>query len=274
MTLVNASTGERVGTSGFSQEYPPDAWVSGTGDLNRDDASRLTAKIKGYAGRTFQLLAEAHDRKAWKALGFTSWAQYVAIEFDMSKSRAYQLVSQARIVAELAEIAEVSTDVDTSPLVSEAAARDIAPVMGEVRSAIEAELAEHPEADEAERAEMVEKIVEEKRTEVTRRATERAQSAGGGTPVPSDAPSPPATDDAPPSPAEPPEIPIDPAVKARLRLSKAIDKVADLLDINPADIGSYLLAEDRTAHLRFLDDIEAWAALSRESLSTRLRSVQ
>lgn len=103
------------------------------GDLTKMDALAVTAKIKAYAGVAWTLLVEAHSRKAHRALGYKSWAEYVEAEFDMSRSRSYQLISQARVVMEISEA--VSTDVD----ISEAAARDLLPVIDEAKAvAVEA----------------------------------------------------------------------------------------------------------------------------------------
>jgi hypothetical protein len=103
------------------------------GNLTADEAALLTAKIKSYVGVTWVLIAEAHTRRAHKALGYATWADYVEAEFDISRSRSYQLISQARVVLEISEA--VSTDVD----ISEAMARDLRPVLDEaVAAAVEA----------------------------------------------------------------------------------------------------------------------------------------
>lgn len=102
------------------------------GDLDKMDALAVTAKIKAYAGVAWTLLVEAHERKAHKALGYASWAEYVEAEFDMSRSRSYQLISQARVVLEISEA--VSTMVD----ISEREARDLAPMIEEAKAAVTA----------------------------------------------------------------------------------------------------------------------------------------
>lgn len=99
------------------------------GNLTADEAALLTAKIKSYVGVTWVLIAEAHARRAHKALGYPTWADYVEAEFDISRSRSYQLISQARVVLEISEA--VSTDVD----ISEAMARDLHPVLDEAKAA-------------------------------------------------------------------------------------------------------------------------------------------
>ena len=74
-----------------------------TGPLSKADALVLTAKIKGYAGVTWVLIASAHEHKAHKALGYKTWGDYVAAEFDMSRQHAYRLLDQGRMIAEIEE---------------------------------------------------------------------------------------------------------------------------------------------------------------------------
>lgn len=92
MSLVNTETGEIV--------VP----------LTRDEAQALTAKIKGYVSQAWLMLVEAHDRHAHIALGYSTWADYVQAEFEIGRSRSYQILDQARVIRELDA---VSTDVDT-----------------------------------------------------------------------------------------------------------------------------------------------------------------
>lgn len=86
-------------------------------ELTEDEARKLTAEIKAWAGTLWLKLKEAHDGRAWKPLGYTSWAEYVRVEFDLSRSYSYTLISHADAVLELAEVsgAEVSSMADTLP---------------------------------------------------------------------------------------------------------------------------------------------------------------
>lgn len=117
--------------------------------LTKDEAHDVTAKIKAYAGVAWILLLEAHNRQAHKAMGYASWSDYVLAEFDMSRSRSYQLISQAKVIIELTEAVSTDVDIDVSTLVdiSEAEARDLAPVIDEAKAAVtEATEALHAEA--------------------------------------------------------------------------------------------------------------------------------
>lgn len=110
-------------------------------ELNEEQARSLTDDIKSRAESLWSLLLTAHDRKAWKALGYANWEAYVQTEFDMGRSRSYQLIDQARVIKAItAAVEEVSTMVDKSDPVtidiSERVARDIAPVIDQVTERI------------------------------------------------------------------------------------------------------------------------------------------
>ncbi|HEY1633489.1 MAG TPA: hypothetical protein VGF64_01940, partial [Acidimicrobiales bacterium] len=80
--------------------------------MSTAEAEALTAAIRETADNLIDFLAEAKERRAWRALGYGSWAAYVETEFSMSRSRAYQLLHHAKVI----EALEVSTSVDTSAL--------------------------------------------------------------------------------------------------------------------------------------------------------------
>lgn len=130
------------------------ALVPEPGDLTPDEAQVLTAKIKAHVTQAWLLITEAHDRRAYKALGYDTFAAYVEAEFDMKRAHAYRLINQGRVIAELAHAAGVSTLVDTDdvspmgdtgtmvPSVTEREARDLKPVLpavaGDVRDRVAA----------------------------------------------------------------------------------------------------------------------------------------
>lgn len=72
--------------------------------MNKSEATELTARIRQTAGTLWQLVAEAHDRKAWAALGYESWKDYIVTELQMSESRSYQLVRTGRVMRAIAEV--------------------------------------------------------------------------------------------------------------------------------------------------------------------------
>jgi hypothetical protein len=103
-----------------------EAWMSNALDISADEAESLTklikAKLEGIFDQMYeveQLILEAHDRRAWQALGYSTWEQYVKEEFDLSRSRSYQLLDQARVVQILRDAAsEAASKPRTRPLTS------------------------------------------------------------------------------------------------------------------------------------------------------------
>lgn len=91
------------------------------GDLTVDEAEYLTEMIRATADMMWVLLSRAHAGKAWKALGYDSFGAYVNAEFNISRSRAYQLLQQARVIEALEAAAPEGTNVQ----ITEAAARDL-----------------------------------------------------------------------------------------------------------------------------------------------------
>lgn len=90
--------------------------------LTAEEARSLTDEIQQSAERTYALLLRAHEGEAWAALGYGSWRDYATTEFNMSQSRAYQLLDQARVVRSI-EAASDSTNVELLP--NEAQAREL-----------------------------------------------------------------------------------------------------------------------------------------------------
>lgn len=117
---------------------------------DREYAQRLTKRIKAATDEVWDLLLEAWNAKAWASLGYKSWKDYTATEFDISKSRAYQLVNQGLVIKRLRE-ASTTVDYSTS-YVSEREARDIAPILEEVADEVREQVAAGVPASEAVRS--------------------------------------------------------------------------------------------------------------------------
>lgn len=96
--------------------------------LTEDEARALTDTIRNAVDVVWALIARAHAGGAWKALGYDTWGDYVRVEFDMSRSRSYQLLDQARVVREI----ESAVPEGTPVRITEAAARDLKGVLEEV----------------------------------------------------------------------------------------------------------------------------------------------
>lgn len=144
MTLVNAETGEVVAA------------------LSPADARALTESIKGSAQRLYQLVLEAHEGQAHKALGYATWELYCRTEFNFERAHAYRLIDQGRVIRAIEQAAGVSPYGD----ISEAAARDIKPHLAEVADSISkrVEVEVDERADENEQAEKRLRIVAEEVT--------------------------------------------------------------------------------------------------------------
>ena len=94
MTLVNAETGEVVS------------------ELTPDEARDLTERIRDGLTLTWQLVVEAHDRRAWKALGYSSFRAWVQGELNISRGHAYRMLDHGRVMQALAEHVGVSPNGD------------------------------------------------------------------------------------------------------------------------------------------------------------------
>jgi hypothetical protein len=71
--------------------------------LSPGAARTLTDNIKQLGGEIGEMLLEAHDSEAWRALDYKSWKAYCEAEFDFSRQRGYQLIRQAKVNRALAE---------------------------------------------------------------------------------------------------------------------------------------------------------------------------
>lgn len=95
--------------------------INGTEPLDADQAKELTEYIRSTSNVLYVLIERAHSGKAHLALGYTSFEEYVKAEFDISRSRAYQLLNQSRVISEI----ESALPEGTSIHITEAAARDL-----------------------------------------------------------------------------------------------------------------------------------------------------
>jgi hypothetical protein len=113
-------------------------------DLSVEEAQSLTEHIRATADVLYVLIQRAHAGRAWKVLGYDSFADYVNAEFNISRSRAYQLLNQAKVVEEITAAAPEGTRFD----ISEAAARDLKSLVSELSPDIK-EATEGLSADDA-----------------------------------------------------------------------------------------------------------------------------
>jgi hypothetical protein len=64
-------------------------------ELNRAEATKLTAEIKNNVNNLALLMRQAWEGKAWEALSYASFAEWLAGEFQWSHTRGYQLLNIA-----------------------------------------------------------------------------------------------------------------------------------------------------------------------------------
>lgn len=125
-------------------------------ELTTEQAVKLTETIRNASEVLWILISRAHTGKAWLALGYPSWEGYVYAEFDMSRSRSYQLLDQARVIREIEAAVPAGTEIH----MSEAAARDLRGILDEVIPQIK----ERTEGLVSKEASIVlDQIIEEKR---------------------------------------------------------------------------------------------------------------
>ena len=72
-------------------------------EMTKSCARDLTNRIKAGVNDVADMLARAHEERAWAALGYSSWKDYCAAEFEMTKQRSYQLLDFVKIRNSLAE---------------------------------------------------------------------------------------------------------------------------------------------------------------------------
>jgi hypothetical protein len=102
-------------------------------------ARALTRRIRDGVDQVWSLLTEAHDRKAWSALGYATWKAYVEAEFGMTKQRSYQLLDQGRVIASIREAAgSESNAFDLSARDTAAIKADLPEVTDEIRTRVAA----------------------------------------------------------------------------------------------------------------------------------------
>jgi hypothetical protein len=126
--------------------------------MSKDEAVKLTQDIKSTTTALYVLLKRAHDDKAWVAMGYKSWTEYIENEFNFSRTRSYQLINQATVIEELDEASGVPM------YISEREARAIKNRLPEITEKIQKLDKENMSDDEIK--EKVQEIIEEEKEEV------------------------------------------------------------------------------------------------------------
>jgi len=134
--------------------------------LTAKEARRLTERIRAGAQNLCELVFEAHKGRAWVALGYQSWEDYVREEFTLSRSRSYELVDQGRVLQVLSTAAKV-------PLraVSPWAVREIKRYVPELAEEIRARVGAGVSNKEA--REIVVQVIQDKRRAIAKTRIDR-----------------------------------------------------------------------------------------------------
>ena len=99
--------------------------------LTADAARVLTDEAKEDAEALWGKLLALYEGGAHTALGYSSWGDYCAEEFDMGKSQAYRLLDSGRVIEALGD-----SPVGERPA-SESVARELVPVLRESPEEVE-----------------------------------------------------------------------------------------------------------------------------------------
>ena len=141
--------------------------------MNRDQAAEATNRVNAYAKRLPQVVKEAFDGRAWEALGYESWDDYVDDALVITRRYANMLLAAAVNLELLAEMFDVDVDLFGLP---ERVLRGID--AGTMVPAISEALAELTEdVTDGDRVEVIESTV---RTE-TKKVTKTKQEAKAAT---------------------------------------------------------------------------------------------
>lgn len=268
--------------------------------LSAADARSLTDEIRGATEKLYALLLHAYEGQAWTALGYNSWRDYAMSEFEMSQSRAYQLLDQARIVRAIETDASAvehtrtnadpdavadSTIVEVAPMAvpTESQARELRPLLNEPEKL----RATWAEANRATGGKPTAAAVRQAREQISPRLVPPVR------PVPG----PPPTRLVPPATAPQADVEIVDAeiveedsrrdaelnallaetdIKFRANFSSAMAKADDVWQFNVPRIAEVFAApSDRQRVLSWLREMNAWCDRVSEALTktTVLRSI-
>lgn len=137
-------------------------YVEEDDEMTESEAQEITEAIRSAATATYILLAQAHERKAYKALGYETWADYVKEEFEMSAQRSYQLLDLSRAIAMI----EGSVPEGTVVKLTEAQARDIKRELPRITEQLERETeGKSPEDASADVDRIIDEIREQKKAD-------------------------------------------------------------------------------------------------------------
>lgn len=143
--FAGADDGFPAGVVDIISDASTELETQATPDLEYDEAVALNETIKSTAEVFHVLVYKAFTGRIWIPLGYNSFTEYVNEELNMSRSRAYQLIDQAKVIEKIAQIAPEGTDVH----IKEVVARDLKKVIDNLIPEIERGLEELPDGEDA-----------------------------------------------------------------------------------------------------------------------------
>jgi hypothetical protein len=150
--------------------------------MSEAQARRITDKIRKGAENLRDLLLQAHDGGAWKALGYGSWGAYVTGEFDVNPGHAGRLIWQAKAIRQISEATGVEPQ--DVPL-SMRGAVELGPQgVAEVAEAV----AKAPDASVMDKARQLREEIGTRRKQGAAARQRAVEPEGNGQAVPAEAP--------------------------------------------------------------------------------------
>lgn len=124
--------------------------------LNEAEARQITEQIRRTTGTLYVLLLRAHRGKAYEALGYNTFGEYVKEEFNYSRSYAYKLLDAAKTVEAIEAVAPEGTRIE----ISELTARNLKKSLPELLDSVEEKTSGH---SPSEAAQIIEDVIREAR---------------------------------------------------------------------------------------------------------------
>lgn len=156
---------------------PSDPLDVATTEFTKEEATNHTEIIKAAIEsintkleEVSEMLLQAKQRGADRALGYANWEEYIRTEFHMSRSRSYQLIDKARIMLELERAIDGETDEITMPHLT---TTEIGVVKDDLQEVVTEIQERTKDAEPEDVAEIVQEVVQEAKT--------RRASNGSGT---------------------------------------------------------------------------------------------
>lgn len=106
--------------------------------MTQEAAQELTTAIKSTSVALYILISEAHKGKAYRALGYETWKEYIETEFDdLSLRQSYRLLDLARVTEALEGAVPEGTKLKLTSAQAIAIKKELPKITDEVKEATE-----------------------------------------------------------------------------------------------------------------------------------------